>query len=158
MVNDVSRAFFHARATRDVYAQLQAEDMAAGESQMCGKLNYSMYGTLDAAQNWQAECSQRLIESGFVRGTASPCVFHHVVLGIRTLVHGDDYVSVGQPDQLKWLEGQLQQKCKIKTQILGPGPDHLRELKVLNRILIWNGSKGVIYEADPRHAEIVSNS
>ena len=57
MVNDVSRAFFHANATRDVYVQLLDEEKAEGEEGMCSKLNISMYGTRDAAQNWQAEFS-----------------------------------------------------------------------------------------------------
>ena len=100
MINDVSRAFFHAKATRDVYVRLPNEDTKLGEEELCGKLNYSMYGTRDAAQNWQAEYSQRFIDCGFTRGSASPCVFHHVARSIRTLVHGDDYVSVGLPEHL----------------------------------------------------------
>ena len=79
MINDVSRAFFHAKATRDVYVQSPDEDKAEGEEGMCGKLNFSMYGTRDAAQNWQAEFSQQLVDNGFTRGMASPCVFHYSV-------------------------------------------------------------------------------
>ena len=52
MVNDVSRAFFHAKACREVFVQLADEDKQPGEERMCGRLNYSMYGTRDAAQNW----------------------------------------------------------------------------------------------------------
>ena len=48
----------------------------------------------------------------------------------------DDYVSVGQPQQLKWLDEQLQKKYQIKTQILGPGGEHLKELKIYNRIVV----------------------
>ena len=155
MVNDVSRAFFHAKATRDVYVQLPDEDKAAGEEGMCGKLNYSMYGTRDAAQNWQEEFSQQLVSNGFTRGVASPCVFHHESRGIRTLVHGDDYVIVGMPRQLQWLEERLKSKYQIKTQLLGPGGDHLRELRIFNRIVTWSGTRGLTYEADPRHVEIV---
>ena len=155
MINDVSRAFFHARATRDVYVQIPSEDTQQGEEGLCGKLNFSMYGIRDAAQNWQAEYSQRLVESGFTRGAASPCVFHHHERGIRTLVHGDDYVSVGQPKQLEWMEKQLKSKYQIKTQLLGPEGEHLKEVKILNRIVAWNGARGIVYEADPRHVEIV---
>ena len=49
MVNDVSRAFFHAKAKRDVYFQIAAEDQQLGDERRCGKLNYSMYWTRDAA-------------------------------------------------------------------------------------------------------------
>ena len=45
---DVRRAYFHAKARRDVYIQLLEEDYEEG---MCGKLEKSMYGTRDAAQN-----------------------------------------------------------------------------------------------------------
>ena len=103
MINDVSRVSFHATATRNVYVQLPDEDAEEGEEGRCGKLNYSMYGTRDAAQNWAAECSSRLIEAGFRQGNVSPCTFCHEGKGIRTLVHGDDYVSVGHPKQLQWL-------------------------------------------------------
>ena len=52
MINDISRAFFHALAKRRVYVQLPEEDRGDGEEELCGRLNYSMYGTRDAAQNW----------------------------------------------------------------------------------------------------------
>ena len=69
---DVRRAYFQARARRDVYVQLPEEDWEEG---MCGKLVKSMYGTRDAAQNWEEEYSQFMEESGFARGVSSPCVF-----------------------------------------------------------------------------------
>ena len=155
MINDVSRAFFHAKATRTVYVQLPDEDPGYEEKPMCGRLNFSMYGTRDAAMNWQAEYSQRLIDNGFEQGKSNPCVFHHIGKGIRTLVHGDDYVSVGRPESLKWMEEMLAQKYKIKTQVLGPDEGHAKQIKILNRIISWDGNRGVIYEADPRHAEII---
>ena len=108
MVNDISRAFFHARAERDVYVQLAPEDTGPGEERMCGKLRYSMYGTRDAAQNWYKEYSGQLVEIGFTQGKAFPCTFHHVQRGIRTYVHGDDYVSTGLPHQLNWMKGELE--------------------------------------------------
>ena len=104
MVNDVSRAFFHAKAKRDVYVQIAAEDQQLGDERRCGKLNYSMYGTRDAAQNWASEYAEMLVAIGFVQGKASPCVFHHESPGIRTFVHGDDYVSTAMPEQLQWLK------------------------------------------------------
>ena len=58
MINDVSRAFFHASATREVYVQLPEEDQEEVNARFCGRLNYFMYGIRDAAQNWQTEYSQ----------------------------------------------------------------------------------------------------
>ena len=47
---DIKRAFFHATARREVYVELPQEDAQEG---MCGMLKKSMYGTRDAAQNWE---------------------------------------------------------------------------------------------------------
>ena len=65
MINDMSRAFFHAKAKRDVFVQIPNEDKEAGDEQKCGKLRYSMYGTRDAAQNWYHEYSSQLTNIGF---------------------------------------------------------------------------------------------
>ena len=105
--------------------------------------------------NWQEEYSQRLVENGFSQGIATPCVFHHKERGIRTPVHGDDYVGVGKPQHLQWLKEVLEKKYQIKTQTFGPGKDDVKQLKILNRIICWEGSKGITHEADPRHVEIM---
>ena len=77
MINDTSRAFFHATAKREVFVQLPQEDTEEGEEESCGKFSFSMHGTLDAAQNWYEEYSGRLIEVGSKQGLASPCVFYN---------------------------------------------------------------------------------
>ena len=77
MINDISLAFSNARAKEDVFVRLPKEDQKVGEEDMCGKLEYSMYGTRDAAQNWYEEYSGQFIKIGFRQGRASPCVFHH---------------------------------------------------------------------------------
>ena len=155
MVNDISRAFFHAKAERDVYVQLVPEDTLPGEEGLCGKLRYSMYGTRDAAQIWHKEYSGQLIAIGFNQRVASPCVFYHKQRGIRTYVHGDDYVSNGMPHQLDWMKKQLESKYQVKTQLLGPDKHHQQQFKIPNHIVQWDGTQGIIYEADPRHAELV---
>ena len=49
---DVSRAHFYADVVRDVYIQLPEEDPRSKEPGICGKLEKTMYGTLDAAERW----------------------------------------------------------------------------------------------------------
>ena len=71
---DVRRAYFQANARRAVYIELPAEDWEEG---MCGKLVKPMYGTRDAAQNWEEEYSGFMELLGFIRGIASPCIFFH---------------------------------------------------------------------------------
>ena len=155
MVNDISRAFFHAKVEREVYVELPAEDRKPGEEHLCGKLRFSMYGTRDAAQNWYNEYFQQLVRSGFVQGLASRCTFYHLEKQIRTYVHGDDYVSTGRPESFEWMRKELEKKCQVKTQVLGPNAGQQKQVKLLNRIVIWDSSKGIVCEADPRHAEIV---
>lgn len=104
---------------------------------------------------WHEEYSKQLIENGFQQGKASPCVFYHESKGIRTVVHGDDYISVGKEESLQWMEARL--KCKYeekKNKWLGPQPNHSKEVRVLNRVITWE-DEGISYEADPRHVEIM---
>ena len=81
---DIRKAYFQADAIRDVYVELPEEDYEEG---MCGKLIKSMYGTRDAAHNWEIEYSGFMEEVGFMRGIASPCVFCHSDRDIRVVVH-----------------------------------------------------------------------
>ena len=80
----------------------------------------SMYGTRDAAQNWEAEYSGFLISIGFKQGIASPCQFYHSGRDILTVVHGDDFSSLGSDVDLQWMRSQLEAKYRIKTKVLGP--------------------------------------
>ena len=114
-----------------------------------------MYGTRDAAQNWQETLSGHLQGVGFKRGVMNPCIFHHEGRGIRTVVHGDDYTSVGSPVSLEWLRRVLEKKYELKTSVIGHEGGACTEGKVLNRIIRYT-DKGIEYEADQRHAEIIA--
>ena len=98
-----------------------------------------MYGTRDAAQNWFEEYSNQLCSVGFKQGRATLCIFHHPERSIRTMVHGDNYVSVGRLEDLKWMKTTLESKYQVKTQILGPQNEHEKQVKVFNRIITWDG-------------------
>ena len=72
---DVPRAYFYAPARRRAFAELPPEDYQAGDEQMCGLWQYSLYGTLDAAQNWVEELTSTLSDLKLTRGIACPwCV------------------------------------------------------------------------------------
>ena len=60
MINDVSRAFFEAPATRDICVEIPAEDMTDADRRhdKVGRLRMSLYGTRDAAMNWQEEVAR----------------------------------------------------------------------------------------------------
>eukprot|EP00973_Karenia_brevis_P013477 1830182-Karenia_brevis.AAC.1 len=68
MVNDVSRAYFYAKAQQPTFVELCEEDKVPGEEGMCGELLVSMYGTRTAALNWQQCVTQALVSNGFSVG------------------------------------------------------------------------------------------
>ena len=63
MVNDVGRAYSSAPARRQVFVELPDEDKVDGE-QHIGELNFGMYGTRDAAQNWGDKCPSTMTKMG----------------------------------------------------------------------------------------------
>ena len=153
MVNDVRRAYFYAEATRELYVELPEEDSEFGGS-MVGRLRLCLYGTRDAALNWQDTLSKHLVDIGFKRGIGFPSVFVHEERDIWTLVHGDDYFSAGSKDSLSWLESELSKKYEIKTNRIGHGTHCSAEGQILNRV-VRATERGYELEADPRHAELV---
>jgi hypothetical protein len=154
MHDDVSRAYFHAPAVRDVFVEIIDEDREAGDEAKCGWLNVSMYGTRDAASNWESKYQSVLKGKGFTMGRSNPCVFLHKEKDIRTVVHGDDFTSEGDITQLKWMQRGLEEKFALKTKIMGSHPDLLKELKILNRMVRWE-REGITYEADDKHSATI---
>ena len=155
MTNDVKRAYFHAAATRPIYIKIPKEDWEEGDEDKVGRLNLSLYGTRDAAQNWARTVTTTLTTLGFKVGEHSPCNFRHESRGIALTVHGDDFTSTGRESELRWLDQQLRKKLELKTEFLGPDTRrHVQQVRVLNRVLTWT-QDGLVYEADQRHAEIL---
>ena len=152
-VHDVRRAYFYAKQQREVYIELPEEDEDAEPGQV-GKLMLCLYGTRDAAKEWQKTLSRHLVSIGFVAGRGHPSIFAHPTRDIKMLVHGDDYFPSGAGKDLDWLESELGKAYEIQTQRLGIGPGRETEVKILNRIVRWTAS-GLEMEADPRHSELV---
>jgi len=152
MVNDISRAYFYAPSTSPTFVEICEEDYEDGDEHLCGELQVSMYGTRSAACNWQRCYSDLLVSAGFLKASSNPCVFYHPVRKLRTMVHGDDFVSVGSERQLKWMKVVLESKFETKTSVVGPEAHDNKSVRVLNRIITFTGS-GVEYEADQRHVE-----
>ena len=76
-LTDVRRAYFHAPARRRMFVELLPEDYQPGDEHMCGLLQYSLYGTRDAAQNWEEELTSSLSDFRLTEGIACPCVRGH---------------------------------------------------------------------------------
>ena len=93
---DVSRAYFHAKAQRPVLVKLPAEDCAGKDEGKIGLLGKkSMYGTRDAASNWQRDWQGHLENWGYELGRSSRNLFHNKKRETSGLTHGDDFVVTG---------------------------------------------------------------
>ena len=120
---------------------------------MVARLNLSLYGTRDAAQNWAVTLTQFLNERGFVTGRASPCNFHHLERDMVLTVHGDDFTLSGSSASLGWMRKEFEKQWDVTAQVLGPDARQESEVRILNRIIRWT-KDGLEYEPDQRHAEI----
>ena len=88
-------------------------------------------------------------------GKATPCAFHHKEWDIRTVVHGDDFTSLGDGESLQWLLAELQKQYELKLRAtLGPDAHDDKDVRILNRVVQWT-QDGITYEPDQRHADIV---
>ena len=151
---DVRRAYFHAPSKRETYIELPAEDNRSSNEGKCGRLNASMYGTRDAADNWAEEYTRVLIGLGFERGTASPCVFVHKERGVRMMVHGDDFMAVGTKAEVYWIRDEIKKVFECKEEIMGSSKEESKCLKVLNREIRWT-TEGIEIEGDCRHVAAI---
>ena len=139
-------------ARRDVFVELPEEDAEEG---MCGWLQKSLYGTRDAAQNWEQEYTEFMTSIGFKAGIATPCTFYNELRDIRAVVHGDDFTLVGSRKELDWFKSRIEGRFEIKYKgRMGPKKDDIKSVRILNRVISWK-DYGVEYEGDQRHAEII---
>ena len=67
MINDVARAFFEAPAMRNICIEIPKEDLLEADKRLdkVGHLRMSLYGTRDAAMNWQEEVAKEMQKLGF---------------------------------------------------------------------------------------------
>ena len=84
----------------------------------------------------------------------NPCTFYYKQLDLRTLVHGDDFVTSGQSEGCDWFKKQLETRYSIKTKILGMREDEVKEERVPNRVIRVT-AQGWEMEADQRHVDIM---
>ena len=152
MYVDVKRAYFYAPCTSETYIKIPEEDWEPGDEGKCGRLNVSLYGTREAAGNWQREYTSFMLQNGFKCGQASACAFLHKERVLRIIVHGDDFVCAGRASQLHWFRKGIEKKYDVKVEMLGPDPNTQKQVCILNWCITW-GENRIKYEADRRHAE-----
>ena len=98
LVINVSRAHFHPPSVRELYITLPLEDSSPG---MVGRLLRTLYGTRDAANQWDAFFNKEIGELGYKVGSSNPCLHRDwFSIGWR---HGDDLVFAGEDGHMKTL-------------------------------------------------------
>ena len=153
---DVSRAHFYAPSVREVYVQLPQGDPMHGKPDVCGRLCRTMYGTLDAAEQWAHHYTQVLLAAGFTQGTSNPCHFYHTGRDVWLLVHGDDFFSAGEESSQQWLCKILEDQYDLKCERAGEASHLKTQLRVLGRIVSFK-SDGITCEADPQHLDVAAH-
>ena len=66
-----------------------------------------MYGTQDASSVWQETYTELLEQNGITHGHAWPAVFCSKSRDIKLLVHGDDFLVLGDEDAQNFPESLL---------------------------------------------------
>ena len=136
MINDIARAFFEAEATRMVCVELPDEAKTAKdwEKDNVAILEKSLYGTRDAAANFQSEVKKFMTKLGFNVGKYNVSTYYHKQRQLRTMIHGDDFITVGAREGVKWLRTELERRFEVKTTVIGKGEGEANEGRVLNRV------------------------
>ena len=142
------------RGMRRVFIELPEGDGGGPGSQQCGLLRKSLYGTRDAAQNWECKLGGFLEEIGLRKGQASTCRHSEKARGISASVHGDDVSVKASREDAEWLIRKFKERYEIKTQMIGEAADLDKQQQILNRTERWS-SRGLWTEADPRHVKEV---
>ena len=129
---DVSGAYFHAKVQRPVPVTLPAEGFSGKDEGKIGLLKKNMYGTRDAASNWERDWQGHLENWRKTSG----------------LTHGDDFVVTGT-------QGSLESVYPINASIIGAGST--RSMQALNRRICLEET-GISYQHDSRHVDVLVES
>jgi hypothetical protein len=153
---DIRKAYFNGIPKRNIFMSLPRELGLPGH--WVGHQVRCVYGTRDAGAIWEDTNRHALETMGFTSGRAPPCIFHQYERDITTVVHGDDFTSLGSDANLDWLEKELATFFELKIRgRLGVGCPGDNEIRILNR-LVRVTSEGLEYEADPRHVDLIVES
>ena len=133
--------------------KLPAEDCSGKDKREIGLLKKSMYGTRDAASNWERVWQGHLENLGYALGRSSRSLFHNKKKA--WLTHGHDFVVTGSKRSPLELKKQLESVYPIKATVIGAGS--AKRIKALNRRTRW-GETGILYQHDPRHVDILIES
>ena len=86
-------AHFHPPAVRELYITLPEEDVTLG---MVGRLLRTLYGTRDAAHEWDDFANKKIAAVGYQVGLSSPCIYVHNAEPAIGWRHCDDILFDGE--------------------------------------------------------------
>ena len=121
LVSDVSRAFFEAAARRKVAVILPDDALEPGENKddVVGVLKQSLFGTRDAAVNFQREVKAMMENAGLTQLNYNASLYCNSKTGVRVMVHGDDFVAVGARDEVESFRKQVASRFPLKGKVAG---------------------------------------
>ena len=159
---DISRAHFYGVPKRKIFIEFPSEEPALAGGKHCGLLQRSMYGTQDAPNIWQSHYSQILVDAGYLKGKLNASVIYHPGHNIRIMVHGDDFLALGDQKHLLELEKVVKGAYELKyLGIIGGEAEDKKELHFLNRLIRCGENEGrpaVWIEPDHRHVDLLRQS
>ena len=116
---------------------------------------YWIYGCRPAAHAWEDHYAMELVDAGFTRGCGSGVVFYHEGRDLSCLVHGDDFIFVGDDGDLDWIQKLIKKWFEVKVRgRLGEDANDQKEMEILGRTITWT-SKGLRMQADKKHRKRV---
>lgn len=149
---DVKKAYFYGEPKRAI-SMSPPRELGLPKSLLV-KQTKCVYGTMDAGMIWEETYRAALERMGFRLGKGCPFCFHHEERGLSLVVHGDDLTVLGLSEDLNWYEEQLAKSFKLEIHGRLEENTEPKEMRILNRVITIT-KKGVQYEADPRHAELM---
>ena len=153
-VFDVRRAYFYAEEERDTFVELPDYVLAEFWATHVGKLRKALYGTRPAAVSWGEKLRTGLISCNLTVGNVSRCCFPFDPRSVAGTVHGDDNFYRWSASGYREDGATLKKRWETRDQMIGPRPDDLKELRILNRTLRWC-KDGLVFAANLRHGRKV---
>ena len=150
LIADVTAAFLQAPLDEtEVLVVKPPED--ANTPNTLWRLKKAMYGTRKASKHWDTKKAEVMKTLGFTRLKGDSSVYFHESLDILTEIHGDDWLAVGPPKNLRILGNGLKQHLTVTLKdIIAVGPGFAKQGVFLKRELRLTDN-GYEYEANRTH-------
>ena len=130
-----AHAYFHAKAQRLVLVRLPAEDQRKNDAGETRPLSRCMYGTCDAASNWECDWQNHLKQWSYKLEQSSKDLSHDHNKKMSRMTRGDDFVFTGSTPKLIEPETTLAGVYPIRTNIISHGSTE--SIKALSTRVRW---------------------